>query len=212
MTTRTRLVYGFLAFFLIGSLLSVAAALAETPKTTPPAATGPAAQSGRVVGLFLGRDGNQIKVKPEGAAEPRMYALAAPGGTPDPKVAAAVKAAFSPNVVNLEWKLQAGQPVVTSFRELLRPARNGVAVGTVMGKSAPGQKMTYLEVKAVGSPYTEQFWAAWVNGQPDKSLNDAIAALEPGDKVRLTWYRDERLRVTRIQTLPKAPASAPAAH
>lgn len=210
MTMRERLVYGCLATILIGGLLSAAAVLADAPKTTPPAATSPAPQSGKVIGLLLDHTGNDIKVKPEGAKEPQVYALAAPGGTADPKVAAAVKAAFPPNVVAFDWKLQAGQRVVTSFRELQRQERNGVVVGTVMGKSAEGAKVPYVEVKAMGLAYTEQYWLNWVNGQWDKSIVGAIAALNIGDKVRLTWNRDERLRVSRIQVLPKAPASAPA--
>ena len=67
-----------------------------------------------------------------------------------------------------------------------------------------------MEVKAAGFSYTEQYWAAWVNGQPDKSVIDAIASLNIGDRVRLTWYRDERLRVTKLQVLPKVPTTAPA--
>lgn len=211
MTMRIRFVYGWLATVLIGGLLSAAAVLADDLKAAPPAATSSAPQSGKVVGLILGRANNDITVKPEGAKESQVYALAVPGGTPDPKVAAAVKAAFPPNVVAFEWKLQAGQRVVTSFRELQRPQRNGVVLGTVMGKSAEGDKIPYVEVKAMGLAYTEQYWLNWVNGQWDKSIVSAIAALNVGDKIRLTWNRDERLRVSRIQVLPKPPATMPAA-
>ncbi len=136
MGTRTRLMYAGLALFSIGGLLGAAAALAADSRVPPPATTGPAAESGKVVGLLLGRTDNDIKIKPEGASEPQIYALAAPGGTADPRVAAAVKGAFPPNVVAVEWKLQAGQKVLTSFRQLLRPERNGAVIGTVMGKSA----------------------------------------------------------------------------
>jgi hypothetical protein len=210
MTMRTRLAYGWLAAILIAGLLSTAAVLADEPKTAPPPATSPAPQSGKVVGLILGRTGNDIKVKPEGANEPQVYALAAPGGITDPKVAAAVKGSFPPNVVSFEWKLQAGQRVVTSFRQLQRPERSGVVIGTVMGKSAEGDKTPYVDVKAMGLPYTEQYWLNWVNGQWDKNVSGAIAALNIGDKVKLTWNRDERLRVSRIQVMPKAPATMPA--
>jgi hypothetical protein len=210
MTVKIRFVYGWLATILIGGLLSAAAVLADDPKTAP-AATSPAPQSAKVVGLFQGRTGNDIKVKPEGANEPQVYALAVPGGTPDPKVAAAVKACFPPNLVTFEWKLQAGQRVVTSFRELQRPQRSGIVLGTVMGKSAEGDKIPYVEVKAVNSTYTEQYWLNFNGGQWDKGVVSAIAALNIGDRVKLTWNRDERLRVSQIQVLPKAPATRPAA-
>ncbi len=65
-------------------------------------------------------------------------------------------------------------------------------------------------MKALGSTYTEQYWLNFNGGQWDKGVVSAIAALNVGDRVRLTWNRDERLRVSRIQVLPKAPGTAPA--
>jgi hypothetical protein len=212
MIARRTLVQALTTLALVGGALVGLSARAEGPKTQPATASAPAAQSGRVVGILVTKGQADITVKPEGTQEARRYLLAPPGGSPDPKVQAAVKAAFEPNLVAVEWRLAEQQPVVTSFQQITRE-QTGVVAGTVTALPAGPGQILLLEVKPDGQGFTERYWPQWVKDGFDKNLVAVIAGLKVGDKVKIAWYRDERRRVTGVQVLghaASAPASGPA--
>ncbi len=173
--------------------------------------------NGRAVGIVTQFEHNLKKpdafilIKLEGAKEPARFLLAAPGSSVEPKLEAALKGVFPSNLVTMEWKGQ-GAPVLTGIRTMLPTSRTGTLTGTVMDRLSEGQNV-YLDLKVDGKP-TERFWPNWVAGGWNKEVCAAVAATNPGDKVKVRWYYDERRRAVEVSVVskafvPRTPAAKP---
>jgi len=63
--------------------------------------------------------------------------------------------------------------------------------------------------------YTECYWPPFVidkatnKGGFDTKVIETMKTLNPGDRVKVEWYYDERKRAAKIQVLSRAPAPKP---
>ena len=187
------------AIFVSGfcGMQSLQAAEKKSPRATAP-------QNGKVVGIVTAKSDKEIMVKAEGENEAKSYRLAPEGGTSQADLQTALKTVFVPNLVTLEWRGQ-DQPVVTGIRVVLPNARQGVVAGTVVARNTPPQKEApWIEVKPNGQGYTQRYWCVWKNGGLDKEVARVIGEVNPGDKVNLGWFYDERARAVQIQIVSRA--------
>ena len=192
MMLRRMFVHVWSAAVLAGGVLAATMLLAEDPSP----ATQP--QNGKVTGILIAKTDKDITIKADGETETRKFQLPAGGG---PRIQ---KMLFIPNLVELEWKTQDQQRVVTAIHEIVPRVNNGVIMGTVVAvDSSDGEH--YVDVKPVQG-FTERYWPRWIG----KFDVDMIRDLKVGDKVKVTWTRDERKRAIQIQVTAKAPATAPA--
>lgn len=201
------------AAVLAGGMWCGLASGAEEPKNAP--ATGPnsTAKSGKVVGIVTAKTDADITIKLEGAQETQRYLLAAPGGTVAPAVQAELKKLFIPNLVSLQWQRQE-EAVVASLHVIAPKVRRGSVAGTVVGRVSTDKEI-YADVKPAGQGFTERYWPPFVidaathKGGFDTKAIEAIGKLNPGDKVRVEWYYDERKRAAKVQVVVRAPAPKP---
>lgn len=80
--------------------------------------------------------------------------------------------------------------------------RGGTIVGTLTAKGKD-----FIEVKAPGEEKGRRYVPHWVGGLPaqggglDKKVLKQFEPLTVGDRVRLEWEFEERLRVLRVEAL-----------
>jgi hypothetical protein len=192
---------------LAGGMWVALALIADAAKVRA-AAPGKAAQTGKLVGILVAKSDTEIQVKPEGGGEIEHFLVAPPGGKAEAKVLAELKGAFIPNLIGLEWRALEDQKVLTSMFVARPKQRTGTVIGTVTGCS--GDRDPYVDVKPAPTGFTERYTPAWAGNGFDKDTIAAMGKLNVGDKVKVTWYCDERKRAVKILVTTKAPASRPA--
>ncbi len=160
---------------------------------------------GKVVGIVTAKTDKDITIKAEGEDEAKSYLLAPQGGAPKADLQAALKTVFVPNLVMFSSQGQ-DQPVITSIRVILPPVRMGVATGTVVARESKPKGIAWVEIKPSDRGYTQRLWPRFVGGPDgfDKEMIRIIGELNVGDKVRVSWTYDERLRAAKIQVVAKA--------
>jgi hypothetical protein len=129
--------------------------------------------------------------------------LAPQGGAPKADLQAALKTVFVPNLLMFSWQGQ-DQPVVTNIRVILPPVRMGVATGTVVARESKPKEVAWVEVKPSDRGYTQRLWPRFGPGGMDKEMTRIIGELNVGDKVRVSWTYDERLRAAKVQVISRA--------
>jgi hypothetical protein len=199
-----------LAGTVLACVLCGAASLRAAEKKPPKTAPHTAPQGGRVVGIVTAKSDKDIMVKAEGDDEAKRYLLAAEGATPKPELQAAMKAVFVPNLVMLESQGQ-DPAVVTGIRVMLPNARQGVVAGTVVARGNT-PKEAWIDVKPSDRGYTQRYWPRFV-GAPDgfdKEMVRIFGELNVGDKVKVGWGYDERIRAAQIQVVSRATEGGPA--
>jgi hypothetical protein len=117
--------------------------------------------------------------------------------------------------VTLQWKLQ-DEPVVTALRAIQPKTRTGTVTGTIVAQQC-NDKGAYIDVKPAPEGFTERYWPRFVGNSPgslggfDKDIIHTIEKLNAGDRVKLTWFCDERKRATKVEVLMRAPQPQPKA-
>jgi hypothetical protein len=162
-------------------------------------------ESGKVVGIVTAKSDKDIMVKAEGADEAKRYLLAPEGSAPKADLQAALKKVFVPNLVALESQGQ-DQPVVTNIRVILPPVRMGAGTGIVVARESKPKEVPWIEVKPSDRGYTQRLWPRFVGGPDgfDKEMVRTFDELNVGDKVKVGWVYDERLRAAKIQVISRA--------
>ncbi len=150
-----------------------------------------------------GKTDKDITIKAEGEDETKSYLLAPQGGTPKADLQAALKTVFVPNLVMFSSQGQ-DQPVLTSIRVILPPVRMGVATGTVVACESKPKGIAWVEVKPSDRGYTQRLWPQFGPGGMNKEMTRIIGELNVGDKIKVSWTYDERLRAAKIQVIAKA--------
>lgn len=166
---------------------------------------------GKVVGIVTAKTDKDITIKAEGEDEAKRYLLAPQGGAPKADLQAALKTVFVPNLVMFSSQGQ-DQPVVTNIRVILPPMRMGVATGTVVARENKPKEVAWVEVKPSDRGYTQRLWPRFVGGPDgfDKEMVRTFGELNVGDKVKVGWTYDERLRAVKIQVVSRAKQEGPA--
>lgn len=167
-------------------------------------------QGNGIVGIVTAKTDKDITIKAEGENEAKRYRLAPEGGEPRADLQAALKKVFVPNLVMIESQGQE-QPVVTNIRVILPKTRQGVAAGTVVARGSP-PKEAWLDVRPSDHGYTQRLWPRFVGGPDgfDKEMVRTFGELNVGDKIKVAWFYDERLRAVKIQVISRAKQADPA--
>ncbi len=160
-------------------------------------------QRQRVVGIVTAKTDKDITIKADGEDEAKRYLLAPQGGAPKADLQAALKTVFVPNLVAFARQGQ-DQPIITSMRVILPPVRTSAATGTVVARESKPKEVAWVEIKPSDRGPAQRFWPPFGPGGMDKEMTRSIGELDVGDKVKVTWYYDERLRATKIQVIAKA--------
>lgn len=204
MTAKNLFVRVLAAVLLTGGVYAAATLAADDTSKTP--ASGPsAAKAGHIVGIVTDKNEKTLVVKPDD-----------PNGTmtfprPENKAVAALWKTFFPDhVVDVNYDMVSGQPVMTGLKLVSPVSGSGKVTGILTEKNTSNK--TYVEVKAANAP-TARFVPMWdpsAKGYKKASV-DAITAANVGDKVEVSWIADfERVHMTALQVVTKA-AAAPAA-
>jgi RNA polymerase sigma factor (sigma-70 family) len=157
-----------------------------------------------LAGLLVAKSANSIDVRADGEKEAKRYipmwigGLPKDGGGPDAATVEAIKKLRVPNRVRLNWEFQEHLRVLRV--EVVEPATNsGIVNGEVTAKGD-----NWIEVKPVGEAPAERYSPRWFGGLPkdggslDKAVMQAIAQTQIGDKVKVSWIYQERLRVVEL--------------
>jgi hypothetical protein len=185
---------------LVGGLSGIVSFQAQGQETSHTAAP----KSGKVTGIVTAKTDKDITVKAEGTQKPQRYRLASQaGGALPADVQAALKTVFVTNLVVLQWQGEQ-EPVVTSIHAIHSQTRFGVVTGTVAAVE-PAGGMPSVDVKPNGRGFTERYVVRWDVATKgwDKGLVRTVAGLNVGDKVKVTWFCDERKRAMQIQVLSR---------
>jgi RNA polymerase sigma factor (sigma-70 family) len=170
------------------------------------ASVAPAAEGdkGTVIGILTAKGENWIEVRADGDKDAKRYRPRWLGGAPqdggglDKPVLDSFKKLFVPNRVKLDWVIAEG-PRVTAVEAIVPAEKSGTVEGEVTAKGE-----NWVEVKG-GDGAVNRYSPRWIGGLPkdgggpDKDAIRAIGEVKPGDKVRLEWVYDERLRVVSIK-------------
>lgn len=177
---------------------------ADAPTSAP--------QAGKVVGIVVAKNSKEITIKPEGASKPVRCIIP----EKDEAIAAALKAIFPTNLVEMEGKIVNRRAVLTSIRVIIPPEGSGTVTGIVVEKQTKGPNV-YIDVKPSNGGYTERYMPDWENGGWKKDIVAAIAGANVGNKVDISWTYPgaERKRVVGLKIVPRnatphGPASKPA--
>jgi len=155
------------------------------------------ADQGTVTGIFIEAGKEAAVVKADNERESRRYLLG-------DDLAAAVKAIRAPNLVKLEWRLDGERRRLVSIATILPAEKSGTTTGVVTAK-----RPQWLEVRPEGGP-AQRYMPKWIGGMPadggglDKEMIKAIGERKVGDKVKVSWIYEERLRVTAIELIEAA--------
>ncbi len=181
----------------MGTALAGATLLANTLAPQAKAADG---DKGTLSGLLTAKGDNWIEVRADDAKESKRFSPRWIGGLPkdgggfDKPVLESFKTLPIPNRVKLDWVIEEGTRVTKV--ELLTPKdKTGVIEGEVTAK---GER--WIEVKAGDAP-AERYSPRWTEGGPDKDTLHTIGELKVGDKVRLEWAYNERLRIVSLKKI-----------
>ena len=163
-----------------------------------------ASQGGRLFGIVVAKTDKDITIKAEGETESKRYLLAPGGEAPKADLQAALKMVFSTNLVMFQSQGEK-DPVLTGIQAIHSKTRVGMTTGTVVAVDAD-PKWPVFDVKPSGQGPTERYVARWdpAAKSVDQKLSQIIAGLNAGDKVKVTWFYDERKRATQIQVTGKA--------
>lgn len=164
---------------------------------------------GKVIGIVTAKTDKDITIKADGEDEGKHYLLAPQGGAPRTELQAALKTVFVPNLVTFSWQGQ-DQPVVTNIRVIVPPVRTSTATGTVVARESKPKEIAWVEIKPTDRGPAQRFWPCFGPGGMDKEMTRIIGGLNVGDKVKVTWIYDERLRAAKIQVVSPAKAGVPA--
>ncbi|MCY2931598.1 MAG: hypothetical protein NTV86_19325 [Planctomycetota bacterium] len=144
-----------------------------------------------MVGIVVAKNSKEITIKPEGASKPVRCIIP----EKDEAIAAALKAIFPTNLVEMEGKIVNRRAVLTSIRVIIPPEGSGTVTGIVV----------------------ERYMPDWENGGWKKDIVAAIAGANVGNKVDISWTYPgaERKRVVGLKIVPRnatphGPASKPA--
>ena len=185
---------------LAGVVLAVgfcgSASLLAAARKSPP---GP----GKLVGIVTAKTDKDITIKIDGEDEAKSYLLAPQGGAPKPDLQAALKTVFVPNLVTFSCQVQ-DQPVLTGIRVIVPPVRSSSATGTVVACESKPKGVAWVEIKPTDRGYAQRFWPQFTPTGMDKEMTRVIGELNVGDKVKVTWTYDERLRAAKIQVISRA--------
>ena len=159
---------------------------------------------GTLTGMLTAKGENWIEVRADDAKESKRYipnwigGLPKDGGGPDRAILETIKKLRVPNRVQLNWAFIEHLRVVGV--EWFEPKdKTGVVEGEVTAKGE-----NWVEVKSGDKP-VERYSPRWSGGLPkdggslDKDALHAIAEVKVGDKVRLEWAYEERLRVVSLR-------------
>ena len=162
--------------------------------------------SGTVVGILTAKEKSWVEVKEDGKKESRRYIAEWKGGSPqdgggpDAAMVETIKNLRVSNRVRLEWKMDEHLRVL-KIEMLIPEKKEGTVEGVV---TALGDN--WVEVTPAGG-VPNRYWPRWIGGMPkdggklDQDMIRAIRALKVGDKVRIEWKYDERLRAVKLDRL-----------
>ncbi len=170
----------------------------------PQASLAAEGDKGRLDGMLTAKGENWIEVRADDAKESKRYVanwvggLPKDGGGPDKAMLETIKKLRVPNRVRLNWAFIERLRVVSV--EWFEPTdKTGVVEGEVTAKGE-----NWIEVKSGDKPI-ERYSPRWIGNLPkdggglDKAALQAIAEVKVGDKVRLEWAYEERLRVVSLK-------------
>lgn len=183
---------------LLGALLTLGVGTALCAEPTE-------GQKGTLTGLLTAKGERWIEVRADGDKEAKRYiphwrgGMPADGGGPDKAMLETIKKLRVPNRVKLDWEFS--EHLRVNGVEIIEPKeKSGVALGEVTAKGE-----AWVEVKPASDAPAERYSPRWIGGMPkdggglDKDALRAIAEVKAGDKVRLEWTYDERLRVVSLK-------------
>jgi len=174
----------------------------------------PDAKAGTTIGVIIEKGDNAIRVKPEEGESvrfmPRWIGNApAQGGGLDKEMLRKFAALKVGDKVRVEWILAEGKravavEVLAKAEEPPAPdARAGTAVGVVTELGD-----LWLRVKEEDGT-SQRYTPRWIGGMPadggglDKEMVRKIGTVRVGDKVRIEWIYEERLRVVALEILER---------
>ena len=153
---------------------------------------------GTITGLLVTKGDNWVEVRGDDAKDAKRFTPRWIGGAPqdggglDKTVLEAFKKIPAPNRVKLDWVTEEGVRV-TNIEIIAPTEKSGVVEGTI---SALGDR--WVEVKAGDKP-AERYSPHWTEDGPAKDTLRALGELRVGNKVRLEWSYDERLRIVSVK-------------
>jgi hypothetical protein len=165
---------------------------------------------GIVRGMSMRRDreGEWIEVQADGSADAETYHPMSMGGGDNPMTVEALKKIFSPNRVTVIWKPLRGERRITAIWQHRPKADKGVMTGTVAGVRISGNgRYAQLDLKSDDGGPVDRYSPRWLGGMPqdgggpERPIIDAIKALKPGQRVRVEWIFDSRLRAVKIELI-----------
>ena len=162
-------------------------------------------QKGTLTGLLTAKSDKWIEVRADGDKEAKRYiphwrgGMPADGGGLDKAMLETIKKLRVPNRVKLDWEF--AEHLRVNSVEIVEPKeKSGVVEGEVTAKGE-----NWVEVKPAGDAPAERYSPRWIGGLPkdgggpDKDALHAIAEVKAGDKVRVEWAYEERLRVVSLK-------------
>jgi len=162
-------------------------------------------QKGTLTGLLTAKGEAWIEVRADGDQDAKRYiphwrgGLPKDGGGPDKAMLDAIKKLRVPNRVKLDWEF--AEHLRVNSVEIIEPKeKSGVVEGEVTAKGE-----AWVEVKPAGDAPAERYVPRWIGGMPkdggglDKDALRVIGEVKVGDKVRVEWAYEERLRVVSLK-------------
>jgi hypothetical protein len=188
----------------LGTLLTACLSPAHAADNKPPQAAKPGE---KIFGIVTAKSDKSITIKIEGEDEAKSYSLSNKGGAPKADVQAALKMVFPTNLVVFQFQGDQDR-LLTGIQAMHSKTRTGTTAGTVVAVD-PKAGMPFIDVKPAGKGHTERYVARWdpATKSCDKKLVQIIGGMNPGDKVKIGWYYDERKRAVQIQVVGKAKAA-----
>jgi len=158
-----------------------------------------------LTGVLTAKGDRWIEVRADGESEAKRYiphwrgGLPKDGGGPDATTLKQIRALRAPARVRLNWEFNEHRRI--NSIEVLEPLdREGVVLGEVIAKGE-----TWIQVRPDNGAPAERYTPRWIGGLPgdggglDRDMLRTIAEFKAGDKVRLEWRYEERLRVVGLQ-------------